>query len=169
MKQKKRVFIDMDGTIANTFEKSTYLEDMKNVGFFAELKPYVNFIKVLLMFIDDNPNIDFYVLSSLSGCESRVRNEKNQWLDNNFNTNVTRLFVPAGTDKSTFVGELTKNDFLFDDFSTNVIEWSNKGGTAIKVVNSINRSGVRWKGKTISHYKNTKALYTELQLIINEQ
>ena len=44
---------------------------------------------------------------------------------------------------------IDEDDILLDDYSKNLIEWVEAGGTAIKVRNNINCSGKTWKGDTI--------------------
>lgn len=168
-----RIFIDMDGTIADTFENSTFLEDMKKPGFFESLKPYHNFIDAISMFVNDNKdnkNIEFYVLSSLSGDQRACATEKNNWLDKHFNYEcVTRLFVPEGTHKSSFIGSLSEQDILFDDYSTNIIDWSNNNGRAIKVKNNINCLGVKWTGETISQHDSVDTILSNIVDIVEKR
>ena len=39
-----------------------------------------------------------------------------------------------------------QESILFDDYSGNLITWTEKGGLAVKVINGKNGKGIKWQG-----------------------
>ena len=137
------LFIDMDGTIARFYQHANCLEAMYEPGFFLHLNRYEQMI-ILIKELMNNPNIRIIFHSavppeSLFGIE-----EKRQWLVITFpNTDkYETLFCATPANKpeeaTKFLNRnLSKNDYLIDDYSFNLRSWEAAGGTGIKCVNEI--------------------------------
>lgn len=96
----KRLFIDMDGTLA-TFNQIDKIESLYEEGYFYNLKPYENVIKAVKDIIKENKEIDVYILSAYLSDSDYALKEKNAWLDKYLPeiTKEKRLFLPCGENK----------------------------------------------------------------------
>lgn len=157
-------FIDMDGvTCAYSKEEVEFSEYYKE-GFFLNLKPHPGNLKMLKMLIDDFPNANFYILSSLLAESEFIEKEKNQWLDAYLPEikKENRLFVPEGFPKSEFIKEkvkLSKEDvnILLDDYTVNLKKWKDDGFLGIKVINNINNTKGEWLSENPENFINYRA------------
>lgn len=61
---KMRIFVDMDGTLANFHSEVKYLERMFEKGFFENLKPYANMIDTVNRLLDEPYNYEVFILSA---------------------------------------------------------------------------------------------------------
>ncbi len=142
----KRLFIDMDGTLARFHDEVSYLERMWEPGFFRNLQPFDNMIYAVKEFIAQHPDVEVFILSSkILGEPPYCEMEKNDWLDKYLPEIDAkhRLFPAVGTPKSKCVwGGLTKEDYLLDDYNKSLREWESAGGFAIKCHNNINQHGL---------------------------
>lgn len=143
----KRLFLDMDGTLA-AWQTATF-EELNEPHFFAKRPTNGNVVAAMDMFhqMIAREDIEVYILSAVIPKESII-NDKNAWLDNfcPFIKKESRLFVPGEMSKAQYVqerlGTITEEDFLLDDYSKNIREWASDGGIPIKLFNGINgRSG----------------------------
>ena len=149
--KKPRFFWDMDGTLCE-FHYQTDSQAIYQKGYFDELAPHTNIVETVRKMVIENPE-NVYVLSAVLTNSPYARTEKNVWLDKYLPEidNSHRIFVPCGMDKAKFVPHgITKEDFLFDDYTANLQQWASMGGTGIKVVNAINNRNGRWKDSKIS-------------------
>ena len=145
-KTNLKLFVDMDGTLTE-WRKACSIEHLYLDGYFYTLKPNVE----LIGYLNNIKNkIEVYIASSYI-TEKSVK-EKNDWLDKYFPIeNEHRIFVPNNINKSQYIinhlkEPISKNYILLDDFTPNLIEWENAGGTSIKALNGINRKEGKWKG-----------------------
>lgn len=156
---EKRLFVDMDGTLAEFCIVDT-VEKLYEKGYFAQLTAHENVVDGLKMFIKENPETEVFILSSVLTDSLYARNEKNAWLDRYLPEigEENRIFVPCGRQKSYFVpGGVKESDILLDDYSKNLHEWP---GEAIKLMNGINGNKGSWKGKRID-FQMQAAAFTE--------
>lgn len=171
----KRIYIDMDGTLCRFHDtEHHYIEEMWEEGFYINLKPFEEFLQAVSLCIDRNPDTEFYILSAVLDTEPPFAvAEKREWLHKYLPqlSDDQMIFVPAGTDKSAYLGEVDKDCILIDDYNKNLNEWQNSGGTAIKFINDINNKGLGayggekgnlWDGEAL-HYENS-AMDTCLQI-----
>lgn len=78
-----------------------------------------------------------------------------------------RIFVKYNDNKKDYIdGGITSSDYLIDDYTKNLIDWKNAGGTGIKYLNGINHTNKTWEGFLL---KNSENLYTDLeQILVND-
>lgn len=148
---KRRIFIDMDGTLA-VWKLAAALEDLYQKGYFRNLAPNQNVVDGCRLLVESEIS-EAYILSSfLSDSEYAVA-EKCQWLDEHFPElkGSNRVFVPCGIAKTEAVpGGLRDDDVLLDDYSVNLLPWSERA-IGIKLLNGINHTKGTWKGACIRH------------------
>lgn len=167
-----RIFIDMDGTIANIHAIPDWWEKVQSEkDFFKKLEPFSNMITALML-------TEIYygnkiMLCSLSAVDKGQLSDaheasKNVWLDENAYFIKERIFVQCGQKKSACVGTLSRRDILLDDYSKNLNDWVEDGGTAIKIRNGINCINGNWKGEIIYNQDSVDAIVRKLDSIIRK-
>lgn len=147
--EKQRLFVDMDGTLAE-FKTVDTLETLYEKNYFLNLKPITGVIEAVKQ-IAANPGIDVYILSSYLSDSAYAISEKEQWLDKYMPeiTEERRLFVACGQKKSSVVpGHIRSNDFLLDDYTINLNDWE-PPARGIKILNGINHTHGTWKSDRI--------------------
>lgn len=146
---RQRLFVDMDGTLAE-FKTVDTLETLYEKDYFINLKPNENVLGAIKQLIADN-DIDVYILSAYLTDSRYALEEKNAWLDKYLPElpQEKRLFVPCGTDKSVAVpGLIRPDDYLLDDYTKNLSEWE-PPARGIKLINGINHTNGTWQGDKI--------------------
>lgn len=147
------LYVDIDGTIAE-WRKTAAFEDLFEEGYFFTLRPYKPVLDAIKIIISQRPGITVCTLSAYLDESKYALKEKNQWLDKHLPevTRDRRYFVPCGQSKPRAVsnGLLNANNFLLDDYSVNLHEWTEAGGTGIKLLNGINATKGTWKGLAVS-------------------
>lgn len=147
-----RLFVDMDGTV-NKFE-NVPTDKLYEKDFFLTRKPHISVIWGLSEFVK-RYSCEVYVLSAYLADSPYALAEKNEWLDMfmPFLKRENRLFVPCGENKLAWVEksgiQMDETCFLLDDFSKNLLEWSDKG-RGIKLLNGMNHTKKTWNGDCIS-------------------
>ena len=161
---KKRLFLDMDGTLARFHDvDKTFIEAMWQPGFYTGLKPFENMVEGVKLFIKQNPEVDVFILSAVLDTEPPfVIDEKNEWLDEHLPELAweNRIFTCAGENKAEALGELGPNDYLLDDYNKNLHEFEAAGANSIKFRNDVNHQGkgayggekgALWEGPMVSY------------------
>ncbi len=145
----KRLFIDMDGTLAE-FHPVDTMETLYEQGYFAQLAPHENVVNGIKTFMRENPDAEVFILSSVLTDSPYAQAEKNAWLDR-YLPEIgmdNRIFASCGSAKNEFVpGGVWENDVLLDDYSKNLHEWP---GKALKLMNGINGTKGSFQGEKIS-------------------
>lgn len=180
MFMKKRLFIDIDGTLAQFHDADKmFIEAMWTQGFYISLKPFDNIVAAVKLFIKENPNVEVYVLSAvLDTIPPFVVGEKNEWLDTYLPEvpKERRIFTRAGENKADYIGEIGPGDYLLDDYNKNLHEFEAAGGHSIKFRNDVNHKGLGayggeagrlWGGSIISYNDTPQALAYDLSLCVN--
>lgn len=191
---KPRLFVDMDGTLAEwrnihfDFENpediclETLLKKLDEVlylpGYFRTLKPYENVLQAIRDIIDDG-EIDVYILSCYKAPKNGVNPmlEKNNWLDHYLPEidDNHRIFVPDGHNKTVYIpGGLKENDYLLDDYTKNLLDFEtsldvnelNYQGKAIKLLNNVNESKGTWQGSKVSYESKPSELARDISNIV---
>ena len=182
MNDRKRLYVDMDGTIARFHDEVNYLEQMFEKGFYRNLKPFDNAITGIRQLIRENSNVEVFILSAaVEGEPPYCTIEKNEWLDV-FMPEVDsshRIFTKVGVPKSEYIeGGIKKSDYLLDDYNKNLREWEAEGGRAIKCKNNINHRGLGayggekgelWQGAVADNMHSSEEFNSELELLINTE
>lgn len=155
-KTMRRIFVDMDGTIADFYEDANCLERMMEKDFFYNLRP-------MMLAQDLNDKVEsgeidpenLYILSACVNTPYCMR-EKRDWVYKYlpFIPKRNIILIKVGENKADMVEffldtELTREDILIDDYTKNLIEWEWAGGTGIKALNGINGKNGVWKGLAV--------------------
>lgn len=152
MERKFRLFVDMDGTLAE-FQKVSAMEELYERGYFAQLPPQQNVVDTLRLLIHTTSSVDVFILSSVLFDSRFAMEEKNGWL-NKYLPEIDRahrIFLPCGESKAGYVpGTLREGDCLLDDYTKNLVDWNRAGGRGIKLLNGINHTQRSWSGARIS-------------------
>ena len=152
-----RIFIDMDGTLANFHQEERYLERMFEKGFFENLEPYDNMVDFTRQ-LARTAGCEVFILSAaVEGEPPYCKVEKHAWLDKHLPEidREHRIFTDIGIPKSQYIpGGITADDILIDDYNKGLDEWQRDGGTSVKCKNDINHKGLigtLWQGKLIDN------------------
>lgn len=171
----RRLFVDMDGTLARFHDEAQYLERMWEKDFFRNLKPFENMVDGLKQFIHKNPDTEVFILSAaIDGEPPYCRTEKNAWIDKYLPeiNSEHRLFTKIGVPKSAYILDgISSKDILLDDYNIGLEEWTKDGGTAVKCVNNINHKGLHgplWEGKLLRNGDAPEQICNALEAVINE-
>ena len=143
---KTRIFIDMDGTLAEWRDIKSNSE-LYEKGYYESLKPNNFLLKEVKNLIKEGK--DIYILSSFLSDSNYALKEKNLWL-NKYLPELPiqkRIFVPYGDVKYKYLpSKITAFDYLVDDHTKNLLDWKDAGGTGIKFLNGINHIKGVWQG-----------------------
>lgn len=148
MIEMKKIFLDMDGTLAR-FNVRNALERFENErGFFANLLAYKGIENINEMVKGGN----VYIISASPNIYADI--DKKTWLKKYIpdlkSENI--LLCRNGQNKAKFIENkleirIDKNCFLLDDYTKNLIEWEQAGGTGIKRITKVSdNSTKKWKG-----------------------
>lgn len=170
VKPKATIYVDMDGTIANIHAMPNWWDEVKtDPDFFKKLEPFQNLITAL--FLTQICYGNKLRMCSLSSVDETFKNvystAKDYWMDENAYFITERIYATNGRRKSEAVGrKLSKNDILLDDYSKNLNEWIEDGGTGIKIRNPINCVNGNWKGEIICNQDFTNIIIKKLDSIL---
>lgn len=151
---KPRIFIDMDGTLAEwkTIQSNS---ELYQKGYYESLKPNNYILEETKKLIREGK--DIYILSSFLSDSEYALKEKNIWL-NKYLPELPiekRIFVPYGDIKYKYLpSKITSFDYLIDDHTKNLLDWKDAGGTGIKFLNGINHIKGVWQGLLLREDKN---------------
>ena len=174
-----KLYIDMDGTLFRFHDTDhEYIERMWEPGFYRGLKPFENLVNAIRGFIRRNPQAEVFILSAVLPteppfAEAEKRESIRRYLPEIDEAHM--IFVPAGADKSAYVGEISGNCYLIDDYNKNLREWAAAGGGSIKFINDVNNKGLGayggekgqlWNGASIRHSDEEFKLMRDIETII---
>ena len=152
----KRLFIDLDGTVAKFNVRNALERFDKEKGFFSSLKPFVN-VNVINEMIINNNNVEIFIISASPNEQADI--DKLTWL-NTYLPSLSKeniCFCRLGQNKAKIIENkyqmtIDNNCYLLDDFSKNLFEWCACGGRGIKRLTSLadNSRGL-WKGWAIKN------------------
>lgn len=160
---KRRIFVDMDGTLAKWNNVAT--EVLYEKGYYENLEPNQNLVNQIKKLISNGE--DIYILSSFLYDSDYALAEKNIWLDNYLPEipSEKRIFVHYGDNKKDYiVNGISSSDYLIDDYTKNLFEWKEAGGTGIKYLNGINHTKGTWGGLKI---RDNEELTDKINFILN--
>lgn len=183
---KPRLFVDMDGTLAEWRNIQIDIEEYEDVselpkkideilrlpGYFKTLKPNINVVNCMKQLLKED-NFEIYILSCVLSDTNKSHPEadKNAWLDKYLPEidKKHRIFVPDGKDKKQYVPlGVGKNDYLLDDYTKNLKQWE-QNGTAIKLLNGVNANKGTWNGSRVSAMQSATSLASLISQIISKQ
>ena len=149
----KRIFLDLDGTLARFNVRNALERFDKEEGFFANLLAYKG-IEVVNELAKTN---QLFIISASPN--EQADKDKMIWLEKYLpniridNVTLCRL----GQNKALIIQEkynITINEdcLLLDDYTKNLNEWESFGGKGIKRLTTISDNSTKqWKGQTLKH------------------
>jgi 5'(3')-deoxyribonucleotidase/DNA-binding transcriptional MerR regulator len=169
-KTKGRLFVDMDGTLAE-FKQISSMEMLYEKGYFRNLKPIQTVVDAIKHFMKEHPDVEVKILSAVLDSK-HAETEKNQWLDQHLPEikKADRIFTRYGEDKTSFIqGGVSSNDYLLDDYTKNLSTWKEFSGIGIKLLNGINNTNNSWDESRVRFNKDPKEIAHNLASIIKEK
>ena len=162
----KRLFVDMDGTLA-VFHPVSRIETLYQEGYFLNLEPMGSILAAVKQIVRQNPYMEVYILSAYLSDSPYAYKEKSLWLDR-YLPEVgasRRILVPFGGEKKDHIkGGLQSGDYLLDDYTKNLASWNPDQG--IKLLNGINHTRGTWQGNRIRYDKPPSLLARDLARIV---
>lgn len=156
-----KLFLDLDGTLARFNVRNALKRFDKEKGFFANLKAY-KYIEVVNTLALTN---DIYIISTSPN--EQADNDKMIWLKkylpNIKDNNITLCRI--GENKGFIIETkyqmtIDNNCYLLDDYTKNLTEWENLGGTGIKRLTSVaDNSRKLWQGLEIKSLLELNKLF----------
>lgn len=149
-----RIFVDMDGTLAQW--NNVEFEQLFEQGYYRNLKPNQALIDDVRSLI--NKGEDVYILSAYLSDSEYAKAEKEEWVRQYLPElkEGNKIFVPYGTNKAEYLKEhyspIKADDYLIDDYTQNLLEWKEYGGTGVKYLNGINHTRGTWQGLYLNEY-----------------
>ena len=146
----KKIFLDLDGTLAKFNVRNALQRFETEKGFFAKLGAYKGIEKINEMAKAGN----VYIISASQN--KQADNDKMKWIEKYLN-NVpieNRLICRCGDNKAEYLKskglQIDKNSYLLDDYTKNLIEWESAGGVGIKRLTKVaDNSTGKWQGLAI--------------------
>ncbi len=133
----KNLYIDMDGVLANLQPKLDIhgFGAMYKKNFFYELEPMFD-KKYLKMVFEELQKRDYKIhILSIAVKSKYCKEEKMKWLEK-YAPKIDEIIIGyTGDSKADLVGG-KPNGILFDDYTKNLEDWANAGGTPVKVGNT---------------------------------
>jgi 5'(3')-deoxyribonucleotidase len=157
------LFLDLDGTLAKFNSKRNALKRFDNeIGFFANLKPYkyIEFVNELA----NNKNVNVYVISATPN--EQADKDKLVWIRKYLN-NIKEeniCFSRLNENKAKVIKDklnitIDNNCLLLDDYTKNLIEWTNLNGIGIKRITSkADNSTKKWQGLCLKDLRQLSSL-----------
>lgn len=157
----KKLFIDLDGTIAKFNVRNSLKRFDNEIGFFKRLNAYIG-IEVVNE-LASNGNV--YIISASPNAQAD--SDKMEWLakylPNVPNENVT--LCRLGENKAQIIQDkysivIDNNCLLLDDYTKNLNEWESFGGKGIKRLTTVsdNSRGL-WKGATLKDLRKINQVF----------
>lgn len=153
---KKKIFLDLDGTLAK-FNVPNALERFdKEEGFFSKLGAYKG-IEIVNELAKNN---NLFVISASPN--EQADKDKLIWLEKFLpNININNITIcRIGENKAKIIQDkynITINDncYLLDDYTKNLNEWESFGGKGIKRITSVaDNSTKKWQGLELKQLKD---------------
>lgn len=156
----KKIFLDLDGTVAKFNVRNALKRFDNEIGFFANLGAYKGIESVnelaksgIVYIISASPN-------------TQADNDKmiwiNKYLPNVPLENITMCRVgenKAKTIENKYSMSISQECYLLDDYTKNLQEWVANGGTGIKRLTSVaDNSTGKWQGLTLKDLTQLAAM-----------
>lgn len=103
--KKIKIYLDMDGTIADLYGRKTWLKDLRTEkkNTFLSLEPMISQERLLKIFPQDRYDIRILSMTPLGASKEyciQVIKEKNEWLDIHFPLLTKRIYKRYGHNKN---------------------------------------------------------------------
>lgn len=162
--EPQRIFVDMDGTLAE-FKPCRYLETLMEKGYFARLRPLDHVVQAVQIHATE-PYFEVYILSAYLADSPYALAEKQAWLDQYLPEidHDHRIFCECGQDKALYIpGGMREGDCLLDDYTANLQKWEKAGGKGIKLINGINGRRGTWQGAKVYADREPEGLAIDIE------
>lgn len=154
----KKIFIDLDGTVAKFNVRNALQRFDKEKGFFAKLGAYKGIEDINALALTE----EIFIISASPN--EQADKDKMTWiakyLPNISQENIT--LCRLGENKAQIIEDkysikIDNSCYLLDDYTKNLNDWVSVGGVGIKRLTTVadNSRGL-WKGFTIKHLKELK-------------
>lgn len=159
----KKIFLDLDGTLAK-FNVPNALERFdKEEGFFSKLGAYKGIESINELAKNNN----LFVISASPN--EQADKDKMIWIEKYLpNININNITIcRIGENKAKIIQDkynITINEqcYLLDDYTKNLIEWENFGGTGIKRLTTVaDNSRKIWQGLVLKHLEELQRVVWE--------
>lgn len=158
----KKIFLDLDGTLAKFNVRNAIKRFAIEEGFFAKLGAYKGIEN-----IDElAKNGNVYIISASPN--EQADKDKQTWIDK-YLPNLPKAnicFCRLGKNKAKEIEKnlniiVNKECILLDDYTKNLVEWESVGGVGVKRLTSVadNKSG-KWKGLAIRNLRELAGVVT---------
>lgn len=145
----KKIFLDLDGTLAKFNVPNALKRFEIEKGFFARLGAYKG-IEHINELAKNKEQI--YILSASPNMYADL--DKKNWLRRYLpNLQESQIIIcrngenKAKVIERKFNTKITKDFFLLDDYTKNLTDWENAGGTGIKRITTVSDNSTgKWKG-----------------------
>ena len=157
----KRLFIDLDGTIAKFNVKNALERFDKEEGFFAKLGAYKGVEKINELALTNQ----VFVISASPN--EQADKDKMIWLKKYlFNIKQENITIcRIGENKAKIIQDkynivINENCLLLDDYTKNLVEWENFGGKGIKRITKVSdNSTKKWKGLELKNLFDIETVF----------
>lgn len=146
----KKIFLDLDGTVAKFNVRNALQRFATEKGFFAKLGAYKGI--ELINELAKNGNV--YIISASPNAQADK--DKMEWIEKYlYNVPIAnRLICRCGDNKAEYLKskglEIDNNSYLLDDYTKNLVEWETVGGVGIKRLTKVaDNSTGKWQGLAI--------------------
>lgn len=156
-----KLFLDLDGTLAQFNVRNALKRFDKEQGFFANLKAYKYIELVNTLALEQ----DLFIISASPN--EQADNDKMFWLDkylpNIKKENITLCRI--GENKGIILQNkynitIDRTCYLLDDYTKNLVEWEQLGGTGVKRLTSVaDNSRKLWKGLQVKSLLELSKLF----------
>lgn len=156
----KKIFLDLDGTVAKFNVRNALKRFDNEIGFFAKLGAYKGIESV-----DELAKSGIVYIISASP-NAQADNDKmiwiNKYLPNVPLENITMCRVGENKAKiieNKYSMSISQECYLLDDYTKNLQEWVANGGTGIKRLTSVaDNSTGKWQGLTLKDLTQLAAM-----------
>lgn len=157
----KKIFLDLDGTLARFNVRNALKRFDNEIGFFANLLAYKG-IEVVNELATTN---QIYIISASPN--EQADKDKQLWL-NKYLPNVRQENITLcrlGQNKAEIIQNkynITINEqcYLLDDYTKNLNEWESFGGIGIKRLTQVSDNSRKlWKGLELKHLQELRQLF----------
>ena len=159
-----KFYFDMDGCLAE-YRYGAPFEALYLPDYFRSLNPNWSILGAAknLVNLKDRYPIDVYSLSAILDDHKTAKREKIEWLDEFFPEldEDHRIFTVCGENKSDYI-EIDENCILIDDFGTNINDFLENNGQAVKVSKNFRDMLYEEEEHAYSHFINPYMTKTDI-------